>query len=582
MLSSHLVQHDVRYFYRRPHFRRLLGRILEEEAGLNILLSNFISLGEKKPCPSLSKCKWYQSVFRQPKKRWKVFKMDSSAHPENIDEYVKLLTIQNAPSRAVGLTNVLRRILARLCLVFSDMIGLIIAIALGFQIRINVLPAILPIFPIEEPQPLTDKLWWLLGVVFICLAFERLYTRRLPFWRESKRVLKAVTLAFVLIFAGVSLAKLSGEVSRTVIVISYFSALILLPLLRYLTKSLLAAAGIWQEYVLILGVGDTAQKIAANLEKDRYLGYRIYGFLKQRQEIQKIVKVETKNFRVIGDFGDAQRILSETVIRQVIISEPNLSGDELVLFTNELQPYTNSILIVPDLAGIPVVGGETEYFFDDRILAYRTKNNLANPGNQIIKRLFDIFVGLIISIVIIPILIIIAVAIKLDSKGPIIFSHARVGYRGRDFKCYKFRTMVANSQQVLEQIFQTNPDLQQQWEEDFKLKDDPRITRIGKILRKTSLDELPQIFNVLKCEMSLVGPRPIVRGEIHKFGPHIKEYLMVRPGMTGLWVNSGRNDVDYDERVQMETWYVRNWSLWMDISLIFRTIPVVLGRKGAY
>ncbi len=312
------------------------------------------------------------------------------------------------------------------------------------------------------------------------------------------------------------------------------------------------------------------------------MGYRIYGFLKQQEERHKTVKINSQNFRVVGDFGDAQRILAETRIRQVIISAPNLSGDELVLFTNELQPYTNSILIVPDLAGIPVVGGETEYFFDDRILAYRTKNNLANPGNQIIKRIFDIFVCLILSIVIIPILIIIAVAIKFDSKGPIIFSHNRVGYRGEDFKCYKFRTMVANSQQVLEEMLQTNPDLREQWQEDFKLKDDPRITRIGKILRKSSLDELPQIFNVLKCDMSLVGPRPIIRGEIHKFGAHIKEYLMVRPGMTGLWVNSGRNDVDYDERVQMETWYVRNWSLWMDISLLFRTIPVVLGRKGAY
>ena len=569
-------------YHKRNHFRSFSGTIPEEEAGVDFLLSNPIQSGKNLfPYEFLHRNVNGTLVFYQPK-MIEGYEVESSAPLDNIDEYVKVPRIQSVPVTAINIRNVVRRLFARLCLVFSDMIGLVIAIALGFQIRISVLPAILPVFPPERPQPLSDKIWWLLGVVFICLAFERLYTRRLPFWRESKRVLKAVTLAFVLIFAGVSLAKLSGEVSRTVIVITYFSALMLLPLLRYLTKSLLAAAGIWQEYVLILGIGNTAQKIAANLEKDRYLGYRIYGFLKQQEERQKIVKINSQDFPVIGDFGDAQRILVEARIRQVIISAPNLSGDELVLFTNELQPYTNSILIVPDLAGIPVVGGETEYFFDDRILAYRTKNNLASPGNQLIKRLFDIFVCLILSIVIIPLLVIIAVAIKLDSKGPIIFSHNRVGYRGKDFKCYKYRTMVANSQQVLEEMFETNPDLQQQWEEDFKLKNDPRITRVGKILRKTSLDELPQIFNVLKCEMSLVGPRPIVRGEIHKFGPHIKEYLMVRPGMTGLWVNSGRNDVDYDERVQMETWYVRNWSLWMDISLLFRTIPVVLGRKGAY
>jgi undecaprenyl-phosphate galactose phosphotransferase len=355
-----------------------------------------------------------------------------------------------------------------------------------------------------------------------------------------------------------------------------------LPLFRYLTKSLLAATGIWQEYVLILGTDSTALKIAANLEKDRYLGYRVHGFLRHQKPRQKMVKIHNQKFRVFGNFQEAERILVETGIRQVIIAVPGLSSDELVLLTNELQPYTKSILIVPDLMGIPVVGGETEYFFDDRILAYRTKNNLANPANKLIKHIFDISVGLLLSILLVPFLIIISAAIKIDSKGPIIFVHKRVGFQGKEFNCYKFRTMVANSQQVLEEIFETNPDLQDKWEEDFKLKDDPRITKLGKILRQTSLDELPQLFNVLKCEMSLVGPRPIVKGEIHKFGQHIKEYLMVLPGMTGLWVNSGRNDVDYDERVQMEAWYVHNWSLWMDISLLFRTIPVVFGRKGAY
>ncbi|MEA4924874.1 MAG: undecaprenyl-phosphate galactose phosphotransferase WbaP [Syntrophomonadaceae bacterium] len=483
---------------------------------------------------------------------------------------------------AVQIKNISRRLLAGTCLILTDLAGVIIALLIAYQIRLRVLPTIFPIFPHESPPQLSVKIWWILGLIFICLAYERLYTRRLPFWRETKKIIAVINLSFIMIFAGVSLAKLGGEVSRTVLVLGYIFALILIPLDRYLLKSIMAVLGIWQEYVLILGTDSTARKIAAVLNKDNYMGYRIYGFLGNSSGARGKIRVNAERIPVYGGFEDAERILKETGIQQVIIAAPTIAGKKLVHLTHQLQPYTRSILVVPDLCGIPVIDGETEYFFEDHILGFRTHNNLANPINVWGKRLFDIVVGSIILIGVLPVLAVIAAAIKLDSPGPVGFSHRRVGHNGNYFNLYKFRSMVANSQELLEDLLRQDPELKEEWEGDFKLKDDPRITRVGRFLRKTSLDELPQIFNVIKGDMSLVGPRPIVEEEIDKFDEYIKEYYMVLPGITGLWAVSGRNDIEYDERVQMETWYVRNWSLWLDISLLFRTIPVVLGKKGAY
>ena len=178
--------------------------------------------------------------------------------------------------------------------------------------------------------------------------------------------------------------------------------------------------------------------------------------------------------------------------------------------------------------------------------------------------------------------IIVALLIKLDSKGPILFSHKRVGKDGKYFGCLKFRSMVINSDEVLKNLLETDPAAKDEWEREFKLKDDPRITKIGKILRKTSLDELPQLINVIKGEMSLVGPRPIITDEIEKYGDYFADFCLVPPGITGVWQVNGRSDTTYEERVQMDSWYVRNWSPWVDIVYLLKTFSVVIKGKGAY
>ena len=206
---------------------------------------------------------------------------------------------------------------------------------------------------------------------------------------------------------------------------------------------------------------------------------------------------------------------------------------------------------------MPLATLDVESLIDGHIVTFSFRNNLAQWYNRFLKRVFDIVCTVIGLVCISPILAGIAIWIYKDSPGPVIFKHRRVGKDGKEFPCYKFRSMCVDADVKLKELLEHDPEARAEWEKDFKLKNDPRITRSGAFLRRTSLDELPQLFNVLKGEM-------------------------VRPGVTGMWQTSGRSDVSYDERVQMDTWYVRNWNVWFDVVLIWRTIGVVLGKKGAY
>lgn len=203
------------------------------------------------------------------------------------------------------------------------------------------------------------------------------------------------------------------------------------------------------------------------------------------------------------------------------------------------------------------------------------------PAEGIIKRLIDFCLAAgLLAVLAIPMLVV-AALVRLDG-GPALFGHKRIGASGKTFVCWKFRTMVRNGDKVLARVLATDPAARAEWNRDFKLRSDPRITRIGNVLRLTSLDELPQLFNVLKGEMSLVGPRPIVREEIPRYGAAFHDYARCRPGITGLWQVSGRNDVDYGWRVRLDQEYARHWSAETDCLVLLRTVAVVCQARGAY
>ena len=199
-----------------------------------------------------------------------------------------------------------------------------------------------------------------------------------------------------------------------------------------------------------------------------------------------------------------------------------------------------------------------------------------------LKRGMDLILMVIMIPTIVPIMLIIALMIKMDSRGKVFFTHTRIGKGGRKFKVLKFRTMVLDADKKLEQFLEKHPELKMEWKYNHKLRSDPRVTKVGRTLRRFSLDELPQFMNILKGEMSLIGPRPITDDEVAKYGDSFEFYKLVRPGLTGLWQVSGRNNTSYRRRVELDEYYVCNWSLKLDIKILIQTVKVVLMGEGAY
>jgi Undecaprenyl-phosphate galactose phosphotransferase WbaP len=214
--------------------------------------------------------------------------------------------------------------------------------------------------------------------------------------------------------------------------------------------------------------------------------------------------------------------------------------------------------------------------------AYRYDTPAADTSSAgyVVKSVIDLSVAGLSFLVLLPLFILVAILVKLDG-GPIFFAHSRIGRRGRSFKCYKFRSMRTNSDDLLANMLLSDPEAAEEWKTKRKLRNDPRITPIGKILRKTSLDELPQLLNVLKMDMSLVGPRPIVDQELHLYGAEIHKYCSFRPGITGLWQVSGRSETTFSRRVEFDVKYTENWSVWLDLKIIAKTVPTVIWGSGA-
>lgn len=210
-----------------------------------------------------------------------------------------------------------------------------------------------------------------------------------------------------------------------------------------------------------------------------------------------------------------------------------------------------------------------------------THNSAQKPVAKMLKMLMDRVGAAIALLLLSPVFLYVYIQVSKD-KGPVFFGHTRIGQDGRSFKCWKFRSMVTNAQEILQELLKNDPAAKAEYEKDFKLKDDPRITKIGNFLRKSSLDEIPQLYNVLCGEMSLVGPRPIVEAEKKYYGDDFAYYAAVKPGITGLWQVSGRSDTGYEQRVALDKLYVSQWSVWKDIVILFKTVYVVATGKGAY
>lgn len=421
-------------------------------------------------------------------------------------------------------------------------------------------------------------LHWILGLCCVAWYSIRLrhYFYRKTFWFELKEILRTLVIFAVIEIA--VMAFTTWTFSRYLWVLTWILIIVLVPFARMASKRLLDAFGLWRRDTWIIGNGINAYEAFKAINSERNLGLEIVGFISSEQN-NKIVK-EIEGIPVLST--DLSWLTRQDKQTQFIVAvESNQSEIRNTWLRNFMIKGYRYVSVIPTLRGMPLDSTDMSFIFSHEVMIFRVQQSLAKLSSRIIKRTFDIIGSLSIIIVLSPALIYISRKVKKDG-GPAIYGHERIGKGGKPFKCLKFKSMVINSKEVLEELLSTNSDAKEEWDATFKLKDDPRITKIGGFLRRTSLDELPQLFNVLKGEMSLVGPRPIITAELERYNDEVDYYLLSKPGMTGLWQVSGRSDVDYETRVYLDAWYVKNWSMWNDIAILFKTIGVVLKKDGAY
>ncbi len=364
--------------------------------------------------------------------------------------------------------------------------------------------------------------------------------------------------------------------SRLVYGIAGMLILLFVSLARILNRAVLARLrrrGIGAKRVLLVGAGEVSRMVMRVLLANANLGYQIVGFLDDNPDRGER---NLGPFQALGAIDNLSQILSERRVDEVIVTLPWQYHRRIISVLNQCERNHVQAKVVPDVLQISLDQVDLETLKGIPLLGVK-QGAIAGP-RLAIKRGFDLLIILPALLLLLPIMLLLALIIRLDSPGPILFVQERIGRNGRPFAAFKFRTMVADAEDL-------RPHLQELNEADgplFKIKNDPRRTRVGSRLRRFSLDELPQIFNVLRGEMSLVGPRPALPEEVAAYEPWHRKRLEVLPGLTGLWQISGRSDLSFAEMVLLDVYYVENWSPWLDLSILLRTIPKVLIGEGAY
>ena len=426
---------------------------------------------------------------------------------------------------------------------------------------------------------------------FVILAFAILfifynkghYSYRNPWWSQIKYI--SGVIAITIIFHSFIYFSFKEEISRLLIIFAWIYSFCLILISRQLSRYFLTMMKLWKIDTVMFGDHDNVVDTLYALASDSYSGYNVNCIILRDREYDsfstEILPDKYKDVEIVDGRDGYEQYVMNSKEKFFILALDAFRGKERDKIMDLMEEQQINFVIVPPSKRISLYGMESHFFFGHDIMFLSRVNKIKTPFGKINKRLLDIFGSVIgLAILFLP-LSLVALLIRLDG-GPIFYGDRRVGKDGKIFICWKFRSMRTDADKVLQEILDSDAEAKEEYEKDHKLKDDPRITKVGKIIRKASVDELPQLFNILKGEMSIVGPRPISQSEIVKYGKHFASYESVKPGLTGMWQVSGRNDTTYERRIRYDEWYIRNWSLWHDIVIIFKTINVVIGRSGAY
>lgn len=398
---------------------------------------------------------------------------------------------------------------------------------------------------------ISQELSFYLGMNFFYVAivtvmfFEGIYTKRFDLWQEHQQIGRSLMISYLIVTAGLALLQ-NDQYSDLIFLTSFALMFILLPAQKYIIKRALFKAHFWERKAMILGNDPFLEE---HVFSNPYLGY---------------VKADAESAKTI------------------FIASYNIEAQEVESLLNEQMMENKEVIFLPVIKSYDFSKSYIVYLFNAHSNLVVLENNLLNWFNKILKNVSDYILAVLLIIPITLIMSCIAVIMKMKNPHQsIFFKQIRMGKDGKTFVCYKFQTMIEDGGDVLNAYLKENPDELDYFKKFHKYQNDPRITKIGSFLRKTSLDELPQIINVLKGEMSFVGPRPYMIEERHKMGNMRSIILAVKPGITGLWQVSGRNNIDFSTRIELDTWYVRNWNLWTDFVVMIKTLRVVLFRVGA-
>jgi Undecaprenyl-phosphate galactose phosphotransferase WbaP len=444
-----------------------------------------------------------------------------------------------------------------LLLAVVDVLTVLVATAAALFVRAGDLPLTLGLEPFS---PVRDyfSLW---PAVLVLLAMRAAFSLYPGYGLNPAEELRRQTVSTLLVVAtfgiGGTLFRFSQDYSRLVLTLVALGMLLLLPLARALTKRLLARTGLYGETTWVLGRSKRADDLVAVIERRRDLGLRIIG-----------IGLDPPRARV-GN-GIKHCIVIPDDVREVSLPE----------LLDELNSRFRRVWLVPNLLDVASVWVTPRDL--DGHLALELRNNLLEPINGLVKRAIELLILVLVSAIVIPLVLVLAAGVAIESPGPVLFRQQRVGRNGRGFEILKFRTMHLGAEERLLAHLASSPEAEQEWRRHQKLRNDPRLTRVGRFLRRYSLDELPQLWNILRGEMSLVGPRAITAQELCLYRDRAHLYTSVLPGLSGLWQVSGRSYLSYEDRVRLDAYYVRNWSVWLDLAILAKTPLTVLGARGAY
>jgi len=459
--------------------------------------------------------------------------------------------------------------------VLLDIVTIIVAFLAGYWVRYD----LRWFLDVAYDAPLSAYLPFLILYVILTPVFfvvDGVYRTWPRSWMDQVYRITNATAKVTVLMLAVTFVFRPRYYSRVMLVEVGLLTIGLLALVRGaegLAIAYLRRRGVGIKRVVIVGAGEIGRTVMRTIVARPDLGYRVVGFVDDNPEKGY---TDIGRFKALGPLDNLPTILDEERPDEVIITLPWMYHRKIMGIVRECERRGVRPRIVPDLFQMSLTQVNVEDLGGVPLIGVRTV--AISKGALLVKRLIDVTVAAVGLVLCAPLFLLIALAIRLDSPGPLIFRQTRVGLRGRHFEMYKFRSMHVGAEEQQDMLADMN-------EADgpiFKIRDDPRLTRVGRILRRLSMDELPQLVNVLRGEMSLVGPRPPIPAEVEKYQEWHKKRLEAPPGMTGLWQVSGRSRLSFDEMVLLDIYYIENWSLWLDFKILMRTIPKVLLGEGAY